>query len=340
MPERPPIRINECHDFAWSRDLWRAAATSTARVAMALIIIYLLVGFYCLARLDGMSVLDSWYFLAATLTTVGIGDYAPTKQVTRALACFLIPFGLVVVSMCISYAQALALSSGTSKDSKDPKKEHAHPHPHPHPPGSNRKHEPEAAKMKMLSDEEAATDAATDAVDWRGGGGPSIRAQYAMLSLRFAGVIAIGALFFLANAPERRGQEKLADSYEDKTARERFSVVDALFFSVVISTTGKGGVAKACLFFHLLTFVKVCMGTLFQRRRSLCSLRSHSGLRPPDLAGDGWRQGLPHILHVLRHGHRRRHHQRRVHHLPRAGRGGENYRHHFGLDHLVSDEGM
>jgi hypothetical protein len=64
------VRLNKCHDFAWSRSLWAEAVETIAKVSMALVGIYLALGYYYLAYLDGRSAVDSWYLLSATLTTV------------------------------------------------------------------------------------------------------------------------------------------------------------------------------------------------------------------------------------------------------------------------------
>jgi len=46
------------------------------------------------------------YFLAATLTTVGFGDYYPETETAKGLAIVLLPFGLVIISFGISIAVA------------------------------------------------------------------------------------------------------------------------------------------------------------------------------------------------------------------------------------------
>jgi hypothetical protein len=70
IPRKECSRLNKCHDFAWSRSLWAEAAETIAKVSMALVGIYLALGYYFLAYLDGRSAVDSWYLLSATLTTV------------------------------------------------------------------------------------------------------------------------------------------------------------------------------------------------------------------------------------------------------------------------------
>ena len=111
-----PIKVSDLHDFAWTRGLWRKAALETLQVAATLTVVYLVVGYLGLAYLDdsiaGRSFdgITGWYFLSATLSTVGLGDYAPEAQMTRAFAIFLIPFGLVIIGLGISFLSAYNLS--------------------------------------------------------------------------------------------------------------------------------------------------------------------------------------------------------------------------------------
>jgi hypothetical protein len=104
------FRFNECHDFAWSRHLWGRAAIEVSKLAFVTWVMYLGLSFYTLTWLEGLRGVDSWYFLVATLTTVGFGDFAPTTQVTRGFAIVLIPIGLMVFSLTISYFSAYTKS--------------------------------------------------------------------------------------------------------------------------------------------------------------------------------------------------------------------------------------
>ena len=101
-----PTRLSDCHDFSWSRGLWRTAAMQTLRVAGALTLAYVALGWYFLIHWEGMPGLWGWYFLSATLSTVGFGDVAPTLQATRLAAVFLVPMGLVIIGFLLSFQTA------------------------------------------------------------------------------------------------------------------------------------------------------------------------------------------------------------------------------------------
>jgi hypothetical protein len=94
------------HDFAWSRLLWTDAAFRIGQVTCALVAVYVGLAFYLLAYREGMSGINSAYFIAATVTTVGFGDLAPKSQLSRGCAILLLPCGLVVFSLIMSYFSA------------------------------------------------------------------------------------------------------------------------------------------------------------------------------------------------------------------------------------------
>jgi len=71
-------RINKCHDFAWSRQLWADAAARIAMISAAFLAVNLALGYYFLSYKDGLRGVDCWYLLAETLTTVTHGLYRMT----------------------------------------------------------------------------------------------------------------------------------------------------------------------------------------------------------------------------------------------------------------------
>jgi hypothetical protein len=102
------VRLDNCHDFKWSGTLWAEAANHTAKLSALLFAAWVLMSWGLLGYNQGLGVLDSMYLLAATITTVGIGDLYPANESSRIAAIFLIPMGLVVlcklfVLKCNSY---------------------------------------------------------------------------------------------------------------------------------------------------------------------------------------------------------------------------------------------
>jgi len=66
-PRKPPrtrafsyVKLNACHDFAWSRSLWKEAATSTGRLAFGLVVVYMVLAYFLLARLDDVNGIEAW----------------------------------------------------------------------------------------------------------------------------------------------------------------------------------------------------------------------------------------------------------------------------------------
>jgi len=114
------------------------AAGKTFRIAVALLLSYLALAYFLLTHLepamrDSGTPITGWYFLVVTLTTVGFGDYAPTKQVrhviadcrrcsterrgspvpplgqvNRAATVVLVPLGLVCITFTLSFVTAHA----------------------------------------------------------------------------------------------------------------------------------------------------------------------------------------------------------------------------------------
>lgn len=105
-----PKRVSDIHDFAWSRGLWKRAAYDTLVVASVLFVAYVIVGWNFLVDTHYRSRLWKAYFLSATLSTVGLGDIAPTTQDTRLAAVFLLPLGLIIIGFLLSYSSALEKS--------------------------------------------------------------------------------------------------------------------------------------------------------------------------------------------------------------------------------------
>ena len=108
-------RFSECHDFSWSAQLYTDASTHTARVSIKFVAAYFMVGGVAL-WLNDFNVMNSFYLVSETLTTVGLGDISPQAQGTRAAAIFMIPGGLVIVTFGIAYSIQKGLIIDTSKE--------------------------------------------------------------------------------------------------------------------------------------------------------------------------------------------------------------------------------
>jgi len=102
-----PKRVSDVHDFSWPRKLWKRAAYDTLMVASLLLVAYVIAGWNFLVDTHSRSRLWKIYFLSATLSTVGLGDIAPTTQDTRLAAIFLLPLGLIIIGFVFSYSSAL-----------------------------------------------------------------------------------------------------------------------------------------------------------------------------------------------------------------------------------------
>jgi hypothetical protein len=58
-------------DFTWSKRLWLKAAKETGFIALTLLVVYLLIGYFVfIYDSEQMNEVQGWYFIAATLSTV------------------------------------------------------------------------------------------------------------------------------------------------------------------------------------------------------------------------------------------------------------------------------
>ena len=108
VPDKPPqyLRISNCHDFAWSRQLWRDASFRIIGTAIQALLLYVAAA-ALLAHSDGLRGLDIVYFISACVTTVGLGDISPQSQFHRAASILTLPFGLVILSLCLAADETL-----------------------------------------------------------------------------------------------------------------------------------------------------------------------------------------------------------------------------------------
>lgn len=87
------------------RALRRGARDPEFRALTALVLILLLVGTTFYHHAEGWSFVDSFYFSAVTLTTVGYGDLHPTTDVAKIFTVIYIFIGIGVL---VAFAERLA----------------------------------------------------------------------------------------------------------------------------------------------------------------------------------------------------------------------------------------
>jgi voltage-gated potassium channel len=57
--------------------------------------------------MEGWSLLDSFYFVAITFTTIGYGDFSPTQPLTKVITIFLAFNGVAVLLMLLNEIQRI-----------------------------------------------------------------------------------------------------------------------------------------------------------------------------------------------------------------------------------------
>jgi voltage-gated potassium channel len=100
----------------WSavRTAWRDPAF---RSLAALTTLLLLVGTLVFHEVEGWAYLDSFYFSAITLATVGYGDFTPQTPVGKLLTVFYIFMGFgLLVALLTRFAEALIQADRESRE--------------------------------------------------------------------------------------------------------------------------------------------------------------------------------------------------------------------------------
>lgn len=94
---------------AWRDPSFRSLAALTA--------LLLLVGTLVFHEVEGWVYLDSFYFSAITLATVGYGDFSPRTSAGKLLTVFYIFMGFgLLVALLTRFAEALILSERESRE--------------------------------------------------------------------------------------------------------------------------------------------------------------------------------------------------------------------------------
>jgi hypothetical protein len=67
-----------------------------------LVLILLLLGTVVFSMVEGWSLLDSAYFTTITLTTIGYGDFAPTRSLSKIITMFFAFAGVTIFVFAVS----------------------------------------------------------------------------------------------------------------------------------------------------------------------------------------------------------------------------------------------
>lgn len=107
---------------------------SEFRVLLSSVLVMILLGVLFYTRVEGWSVLDSFYFVIITMTTVGYGDFSPVTVAGKLVTVFFILAGIGLFLAFLSRIAALATESAAQarkKSKKKKKKKKNRPRPQP-----------------------------------------------------------------------------------------------------------------------------------------------------------------------------------------------------------------
>lgn len=109
---------------------------SEFRVLLSSVLVLILSGVLFYTRVEGWSVLDSFYFVIITMTTVGYGDFSPVTVAGKLVTVFFILAGIGLFLAFLSRIAALATESAAQarKKSKKKKKKKKKNRPRTQPP--------------------------------------------------------------------------------------------------------------------------------------------------------------------------------------------------------------
>ncbi len=101
----PPILVPFVLMWALVRELYNLSKNPHYRALLYWMLLLLVVGTVFYNRVEGWSILDSFYFTVVTLATVGYGDFAPTTPEAKLFTTVYIFLG---VSLFVSFVSLLA----------------------------------------------------------------------------------------------------------------------------------------------------------------------------------------------------------------------------------------
>lgn len=92
------------------------------RMMLSSVLVLVLSGVLFYTRVEGWSVLDSFYFVIITMTTVGYGDFSPVTAAGKLVTVFFILAGIGLFLAFLSRIAALATESAAQARKKFKKK--------------------------------------------------------------------------------------------------------------------------------------------------------------------------------------------------------------------------
>jgi hypothetical protein len=100
--------------------IWRGLRDPEFRALLILVIITLLTGALFYVKVEGWTLLDAVYFCFVTLTTIGYGDLAPTKPISKIFTILYIIVGIGILLGFIDMVARSALASNKPKEIATP----------------------------------------------------------------------------------------------------------------------------------------------------------------------------------------------------------------------------
>ena len=104
--------------FRFFRSLWHGLKDKDFRAMFLWVVLFLLLGTWFYAKVEGWNALDALYFSVITLTTIGYGDLYPHTPAGKIFTIFYIFVGLGLIS---GFVILLAERSGILKKSESEK---------------------------------------------------------------------------------------------------------------------------------------------------------------------------------------------------------------------------
>jgi len=84
--------------FRFFRSLWHGLKDKDFRALFLWVVLFLLLGTWFYARVEGWSALDALYFSVITLTTIGYGDLYPHTPAGKTFTMLYVLVGLGLIS--------------------------------------------------------------------------------------------------------------------------------------------------------------------------------------------------------------------------------------------------